>query len=148
VAAFSSHSFHVHKDTWYLDSAASDHITNSLDYYTAIDEVPAGSTITGGTGLTCIASRGTVILNVATPGGPSTLKLQDVYYAPGFATNVVCASKLVDKGFDLDLRACTISNHKDGVHLASFERKGPMYVLSILPNPESRVMAFHTTTTS
>jgi hypothetical protein len=111
-----------------MDTGSDHHITNSSVGYKLINRVPKGAIVAGGTGNALIHSQGRVTIPVSTPRDPSTLILNDVFYAPQFSTNVIGVSKLIDKGYDLDFRQCRITS-SDGEHLVDFHREGGMYVL-------------------
>lgn len=112
-------------DTWYLDSISESYITNTSVNYTVTSAVAPGSSVLGGTGFAIVESKGTVKLRIDTPNGPGFLMLSDVLYAPQYSTNVITASKLIDRGYNIDLRRCRILLNY--VHKASFRREGSMW---------------------
>jgi hypothetical protein len=103
AASFNTSSNTIHTDVWYMDCASLRHITNNKEFFTADSPAPPGSSVTGGTGLTSIVAIGTVRLPVEILSGPRFITFKDALYAPGYATNVVCITKMFDAGYIVDL---------------------------------------------
>jgi hypothetical protein len=88
-----------------------------------------GESVVSGTGSAEILARGRVEFAIDTPKGKNFATIEDVLLCPGFATNVISLAKLLDKGFSVDFRACTIKDAA-GIIIILFKREGAMWVVS------------------
>jgi hypothetical protein len=123
---------------WFLDSGSSDHITNNSAIFSTQEVAFTDESVVSGTGSAEIQARGRVEISVNTPNGRNSATIDGVLLCPGYATNVISLSKLLDKGFDVDFRACTIT--KAGATIMLFKREGAMWVVSnniVFPDPDA-----------
>ena len=85
------------KDTWYLDSGATSHISNNCDTYT--DFVKTDPTPVKGIGsLATSTSYGTIVINFKVKGKILCHKLQHILYIPKAPNCLITVSQFDEKG--------------------------------------------------
>lgn len=84
-----------------------------------------GSSVISSTSLALIESKGTIKLPIDTLSSRNFLLLKDILYALYYSTNVVAASKLINRGYNIDFKQCRIL--LNGVQKASFRREGSIF---------------------
>jgi hypothetical protein len=84
---------------WIIDSGANVHICNQKDRFTSLRK--EATEITMGSGAAMSQGRGTARIIVRNPGNGQVqwATLQDVWYAPEFATNIISVSEIKKNGF-------------------------------------------------
>lgn len=85
-------------DTWYVDSGASSHMTNSKEFFDKFN-ITKGIVKLADNGLVKVHGIGTGILK--SDQEMNNLKIADVLYVPELATNLLSVSKFVKDGFDV-----------------------------------------------
>ena len=90
---------HSLRANWILDSGANVHICNQRDRFTSLSK--EATEIAMGDGSAMSQGRGTARISVRNPasGQVQWATLTDVWYAPGFATNIISVSEIKKNGF-------------------------------------------------
>ena len=86
------------KNHWIIDSGSDIHVCNSQDGYARTGAAGETDQLIAGKTRYQIASFGTVNVTVNTPQGIRQIQLTNVAYIPGFMTNLVSLSRLVQQG--------------------------------------------------
>src|SRR5882757_3628423 len=86
------------KNHWIIDSGSDIHVCNSQDGYARTGAAGETDQLIAGKTRYQIASFGTVNVAVNTPQGIRQIQLTNVAYIPGFMTNLVSLSRLVQQG--------------------------------------------------
>ncbi|KAM1502254.1 hypothetical protein ACFXTO_027626 [Malus domestica] len=127
LVCFETNNVEYARDSWWLDSGASIHVTNSLQGYISKivprrDEV---SVIVGNGGRAVVEFIGTVRIKLESG---FSLDLENVCYVPSIRRNLVSVSQLVKKDFVFSINNSGFSIHKDsqiigdGLHIGGMFR--------------------------
>jgi hypothetical protein len=112
TATYTASSNYKLQNHWILDSGSDIHVCSSATGFTPTRTATAHDQLHAGKTAYDIESFGTLNIDVYTPQGPRKMTLLDVVYVPGFMTNLVSLSRLVQKGVHWDTaKACL---HRDG----------------------------------
>ena len=99
---FSTDSFSL-RTSWILDGGSNAHICNkTMLHRFSKTRDGEGERMAAGREIFPIQCYGTVQITVASPTGPKTVTLTNVYYVPEFMTNVVAGHRLEEKGVHFD----------------------------------------------
>lgn len=116
TAAYSTSTNYELLNSWILDSGSNVHVCNELAtgfmptrQATNQDKLYAGKAVYD------IESFGSIDVSVQTPQGIQRMTLLDTAYVPGFLTNLVSLSRLVQKGVHWDTEKSHL--HKAGIPL-------------------------------
>ena len=105
------------QNSWIIDSGCTNHMCNKKDIFFNYNELSNPVSVQVGDGKTVRGiGKGNVWLDLKLPySGPKKCILQDVYYVPDLAYNLVSVSQLAEKGKDTIFRAkyCTIKDKKN-----------------------------------
>ncbi|XP_049936006.1 retrovirus-related Pol polyprotein from transposon TNT 1-94 [Nymphaea colorata] len=103
-------------EVWFVDSGCSNHMTGNKSFFKDIDETIQLDVWLGDNNRISVKGKGTAIIKSET--GMEKF-INDVYYVPGLAQNLLSVGQLVQKGYTLlfENDACEIKN-KSGVVLA------------------------------
>ena len=111
---------------WIVDSGANLHICNRRDIFESF--VPDRRVIAMGAGKSVALGHGTAKINVIRPGsGKYKATIENVWYVPGFQTNIISVSEIKKNGFFFNSEGPCITNSK-GVVAHCTERYG-LYLL-------------------
>ena len=93
---------------WYVDSGASKHITGNKKLFSSLSKIDHGEVMIGDASTHKIEAIGEICFK--TKFG-NIEKMSEVYFVPGFQSNLFRAGHLTKKGYDLHMsyNACTIS---------------------------------------
>jgi hypothetical protein len=125
--------------TWILDSGASQHITNDKTNFTVYKESSTTEKIYVADGNYVLAfGKGTCSIRL---NDKHAIDIEDVWYAPDFATNLMSVSSLTNANYILqfDSYQCTIL-HQDTI-LGKFKLQDNLYSITIYP-----MKAYHQST--
>ena len=87
------------RSTWYLDSACSNHMTGSKEFFMSLDEGYTSKVKIGDGKLHDIKGKGVVA--VESKGGNSKL-IYDVHVVPSLAANLLSLGQLLKKGYKIN----------------------------------------------
>lgn len=111
-------------DPWYLDSAATSHMTNCRDLFTAFKQGKDTVTVADGRQLT---SQGQGTVRVQFEG--EWVQVHQVLYVPGLQGNLLSVGQLAERGIDCLFGSTGATLRRDGETLANATREGRNYVL-------------------
>lgn len=123
----------AHKNSWYFDTGATNHLCNTRDAFTSYTEfnIPQAREDIGGS----IKSmgKGTLRLNVQpTDQSIMLIKLHDVYNVPSSIANLVSDSSLFKKGFYFHGGKCTLNRISDDKEVAYAPMINGLFVLQVI----------------
>jgi len=98
VSAYSATQGYKLLNHWILDSGADIHITNTRNDFEETSKALEDDKLVAGGAVYPITCFGTSKIHVQTKDGKASLRLLNVAYVPGFMSNLVSLSKLVEKG--------------------------------------------------
>jgi hypothetical protein len=127
AAAHSASSIEALKDQWILDSGSDVHITNSQQVFKHLEQRQRGQVVAGATTYR-VEAAGIAAIKVATPDGVKTMTLPNVAYIPGFMTNIVSLSLLMEQGVHWSTQDGCLTRH--GRPIAMVRRLRGHWVLS------------------
>jgi hypothetical protein len=111
-------------DPWYLDSAATSHMTNCRDLFTMFSQVEDTVTVADGRQL---ASQGQGTICVRFKG--EWVQVHQVLYVPGLQANLLSIGQLAERGIMCLFSSQGAYLRRDGEMLAQARRVGRNYVL-------------------
>jgi hypothetical protein len=111
-------------DPWYLDSAATSHMTNCKDLFTAIRQVEDTVTVADGRQLAS-CGQGTIRVRF----GGEWVQVHQVLYVPGLQGNLLSVGQLAERGIMCLFSSQRAYLRRDGEMLAQARRVGRNYVL-------------------
>jgi len=111
-------------DLWYLDSAATAHMTSCKDLFTSIKQ--AGDTVTVADGRQ-LACQGIGTIQVQFEG--EDVQISNVLYVPGLQGNLLSVGQLTERGIECQFNQYRAELRRDGVVQAVARRSGRSYVL-------------------
>jgi hypothetical protein len=111
-------------DPWYLDSAATSHMTNCRDLFTSYKQDRDIVTVADGRQLT---SQGQGTIRVQFEG--EWTQIYQVLYVPGLQGNLLSVGQLAEKGIECLFSSTGAILRHDGETLANAMREGRNYVL-------------------
>ncbi|KAK4399925.1 Retrovirus-related Pol polyprotein from transposon TNT 1-94 [Sesamum angolense] len=97
--------------TWYIDSAASNHMTYNKGAFQTLDESFKTNVKLGDNHIVKVKGKGSVAINTK----KGTLVINDVMYIPNLRTNLFSVGQMMEKGYTLHFGgdSCTIYDNKD-----------------------------------
>ncbi|KAK4402482.1 Retrovirus-related Pol polyprotein from transposon TNT 1-94 [Sesamum angolense] len=97
--------------TWYIDSAASNHMTYNKGAFQTLDESFKTNVKLGDNHIVKVEGKGSVAINTK----KSTRIINDVMYIPNLRTNLFSVGQMMEKGYTLHFGedSCTIYDNKD-----------------------------------
>jgi hypothetical protein len=102
---------------WYVDSAATQHMTCQREWLHNFEPIPPRQVILGDDHILEATGKGQVKLLLETEGGTSEGGLTEVLYVPDLAVNLLSVRRLVEKEakVEFDAGACVIKNRSGAV---------------------------------
>lgn len=121
------------KDTYYIDSGASNHLTphraHLHDYRPFA--TPRELTAANNGALVALGS-GTLKILSSVNGEERESEIRDVYYAPSVAAQLISFGKLEDQGWDVQFRKDGMLVHNShGILFADVDKKGGVYPMQV-----------------
>ncbi|KAK4407355.1 hypothetical protein Sango_0316500 [Sesamum angolense] len=97
--------------TWYIDSAASNHMTYNKGAFQTLDESFKTNVKLGDNHIVKVEGKGSVVINTK----KGTRIINDVMYIPNLRTNLFSVGQMMEKGYTLHFGgdSCTIYDNKD-----------------------------------
>ncbi|KAL0326307.1 UNVERIFIED_CONTAM: Retrovirus-related Pol polyprotein from transposon RE1 [Sesamum radiatum] len=97
--------------TWYIDSAASNHMTYNKGAFQTLDESFKTNVKLGDNHIVKVEGKGSVAINTK----KGTRIINDVMYIPNLRTNLFSVGQMMEKGYTLHFGgdSCTIYDNKD-----------------------------------
>ncbi|KAL0314923.1 UNVERIFIED_CONTAM: Retrovirus-related Pol polyprotein from transposon TNT 1-94 [Sesamum angustifolium] len=97
--------------TWYIDSAASNHMTYNKGAFQTLDESFKTNVKLGDNHIVKVEGKGSVAINTK----KGTRVINDVMYIPNLRTNLFSVGQMMEKGYTLHFGgdSCTIYDNKD-----------------------------------
>ncbi|KAL0385104.1 UNVERIFIED_CONTAM: putative late blight resistance proteinR1A-4 [Sesamum radiatum] len=97
--------------TWYIDSAASNHMTYNKGAFQKLDESFKTNVKLGDNHIVKVEGKGSVAINIR----KGTRIINDVMYIPNLRTNLFSVGQMMEKGYTLQFGgdSCTIYDNKD-----------------------------------
>ncbi|KAK4408463.1 hypothetical protein Sango_0427300 [Sesamum angolense] len=97
--------------TWYIDSAASNHMTYNKGAFQTLDESFKTNVKLGDNHIVKVEGKGSVAINTK----KGTRIINDVVYIPNLRTNLFSVGQMMEKGYTLHFGgdSCTIYDNKD-----------------------------------
>ncbi|KAK4398910.1 Retrovirus-related Pol polyprotein from transposon TNT 1-94 [Sesamum angolense] len=97
--------------TWYIDSAASNHMTYNKGAFQTLDESFKTNVKLGDNHIVKVEGKGSVAINTKKGTGI----INDVMYIPNLRTNLFSVGQMMEKGYTLHFGgdSCTIYDNKD-----------------------------------
>ncbi|KAL0343430.1 UNVERIFIED_CONTAM: hypothetical protein Sangu_1230400 [Sesamum angustifolium] len=97
--------------TWYIDSAASNHMTYNKGTFQTLDESFKTNVKLGDNHIVKVEGKGSVAINTK----KGTRIINDVMYIPNLRTNLFSVGQMMEKGYTLHFGgdSCTIYDNKD-----------------------------------
>ena len=111
-------------DPWYLDSAATSHMTNCRDLFTSFTKAKDTVTVADGRQLT---SQGQGTIRVRFEG--EWTQIYQVLYVPGLQGNLLSVGQLAERGIECLFSSTGATLRHGGETLANAMREGRNYVL-------------------
>ncbi|KAG6506237.1 hypothetical protein ZIOFF_031559 [Zingiber officinale] len=109
---------HSYKETWFLDSGCSHHITGNRDSFAMLDDKFSTQVELGDSKRVSIEGQGVVV--VFTEGG-NKKHIHDVYYSSKITHNLLSVGQIMKDGYKLifDNDRCDIINKKNNLRVAA-----------------------------
>lgn len=114
---------------WYLDNAASNHITGARSKFTELDESISGQVRSGDGSVVEIKGKGTVQMLYKT-GEQKTL--QEVYYIPSIQNNIISMGQLSETGNRVELKGEFLRVFDDQERLMMKVKRSPNRLYKII----------------
>jgi len=103
------------RDHWLLDSGTDIHVTNSSNDFIEERKASSNDKIIAGGALFQITAYGTCRVPVKTPTGMAMISLLNTAYIPGFMSNLISLSKLVEKDYHWDTKSGFIKHRNERI---------------------------------
>ena len=118
------------KNSWYLDTGASSHMTSKRSFFYSLDETLQGSIKFGDESLVRYEGKGSILLNYL---DGEDIRIEGVLYVPSMRVNILSLGKLDEDGFISTLGGGILSIFdKEGKEFAKVQKtKGSMYLLNL-----------------
>lgn len=140
----------INKQEWYLDSAASSHMTNDITFFDEIDATYT-SKVRVANGNSCLVygiGRGKIDC-LTRDGEGSVLELDKVLYIPQFESGLISIGSLDKQGYQIKIKNNQMSISKDNREIAvgtsvshMYRLKTPEYAFAVLPHHPSNCIHF------
>jgi hypothetical protein len=104
-------------DVWYLDSAATHHLTPSKELLANFEEIPPFPVYSANKEPLFATGKGTAALNTRFRGELLLGTIREAYYVPGLVCNLLSTGKLTSNGFsiNIDPRGCVICDNSRNI---------------------------------
>ena len=121
----------ISKDSWYLDTGASSHMTSKRSFFYSLDENLSGSIKFGDESSVRYEGKGTILLNYL---DGEEVRIEGVLYVPSLKVNILSFGKLDEDGFISTLGGGILSIiDKEGKQFAKVKKtKSSMYLLNVV----------------
>ena len=121
----------ISKDSWYLDTGASSHMTSKRSFFYSLDENLSGSIKFGDESSLRYEGKGTILLNYL---DGEEVRIEGVLYVPSLKVNILSLGKLDEDGFISTLGGGILSIiDKEGKQFAKVKKtKSSMYLLNVV----------------
>ena len=118
------------KNSWYLDTSASSHMTSKRSFFYSLDETLQGSIKFGDESSVRYEGKGSILLNYL---DGEEITIEGVLYVPSLRVNILSLGKLDEDGFISTLGGGILSIFdKEGKQFAQVQKtKGSMYLLNL-----------------
>lgn len=98
IAFFADNGKEKIKNQWFIDSGATAHICNNMDYFVSLEEEKGSKEIlVANNGRAKVQGTGTVRLEI----GTTTVTLKEVNFVPGMCTNLISVRRITENGFEV-----------------------------------------------
>jgi len=108
----------VERDAWYIDSAATSHMTHDKSFFKQLDTNAQGQVTVAGGGRLRVKGRGHgELVCIDNNGMPNSADVQDVLFVPDLDTNLLSVKRLIRKGLKVtfDQSGCKIIRNDGSV---------------------------------
>lgn len=139
----------LHKESWYVDNGATNHVTNRRDVFQSFEYFHDPHTITtaNGDGIEAIG-KGSIQLEADVNGQKQLITLTNVWYVPSIQRNLfsVLAAQDVLKNslFQSTARSCCMKNNGKVILVGNREEHGSLYKLNVkllMPKNEANLLS-------
>ena len=121
-------------DFWYLDSASSEHFSPFKEQFIDFRQFNEPEEVETSEGHTVYAmGKGDIQITVSTDKTTNRILLKGVVYAPELTTNLISTTTLMDRGFEINMKANPgVRILKNRVTIANTVRVGKLYRLDTI----------------
>ncbi|XP_059638621.1 uncharacterized protein LOC132280881 [Cornus florida] len=94
------------EDVWYLDTGASNHMCGSKEKFVDIDESINGKVTFGDLSQIPVRGKGKILIRLR--NGHHQF-ISNVYYVPNMKNNILSLGQLLEKGYNISMKDCSLS---------------------------------------
>src|SRR5208337_860927 len=122
----------IAKESIYLDSTASSHMTNKVDWLEDYEDIQGAVKVGNGVKLD-IKGKGSLPLSIETNNSAVEYKAANILYIPGLSNTLISIEEMTREGHKVTFEGNTIKVQLDSRDLFEVEQKQGMYTLNAVP---------------
>src|SRR5208337_60221 len=110
----------ITKESIYLDSAASSHMTNMVDWLEDYEDIQGAVKVRNGVKLN-IKGKGSLLLSIETDNSTIEYKAANVLYVPGLSDTLISIEEITREGYTVTFEGNTVNVQLDSRDLFKVE---------------------------
>ena len=121
----------LHTSTWYIDSAATSHMTFDRSMFVSYKEITPFSVTLGDKSTSMAVGRGDVRLMISLYGEIKQCILRDVLHVPSFVFSLISVSTLTTRGISVQFNNNTVILTQNNKPIATGRRSKGLYAIDL-----------------